>query len=249
MPIREDGTFESMKLPLTQLPFDLVVGIYKAGGRDDAMPDRLRWLAPDVAKSYANITHVVVVSDMLRSAESSLQAIREKRGAQPPGFSGHNYGLSIDIDISASRKRLGALIGAPKGLATKAQLDNWMNDCGWFCHRIDHQVAFEAWHFNALGIGTVISPKVKTTAGYIEAEIKKRFESNWTDVSNVELQHMLAELKLYKGEIDGLIGPRSKEAIRAFQRTWGLKETGVADPKTIRTMVFVTADRVIVPWE
>jgi len=45
-------------------------------------------------------------------------------------------------------------------------------------------------------------------------------------------QTMLVDLGYYKGDIDGELGPLTKEAIRAFQRDHGLKVTGVVDAQT-----------------
>src|SRR5215510_1039823 len=136
-------------LQFVQLPFERVVGIYEARGERRRMPDRLRQLAPDAARSYvADLADVVVVSDMLRTAESSLQAVREGRGAQPPSKSAHNFGFAIDLDISASLARLGqANLGFPVA-PSKADLDAFMLAAGWYCHRRDHKRDHESWHFN-----------------------------------------------------------------------------------------------------
>lgn len=41
-----------------------------------------------------------------------------------------------------------------------------------------------------------------------------------------DLQAELTELKLYDGEVDGLIGPRTRQAIMAYQQSNGLKANG-----------------------
>lgn len=46
------------------------------------------------------------------------------------------------------------------------------------------------------------------------------------------IQKRLADLGYYKGKIDGIIGPSTKDAIKAFQKDHGLKEDGIAGPKT-----------------
>lgn len=46
------------------------------------------------------------------------------------------------------------------------------------------------------------------------------------------IQKSLAEAGFYKGEIDGIIGSRTKSAIRAFQEANGLRADGVCGPNT-----------------
>lgn len=48
-----------------------------------------------------------------------------------------------------------------------------------------------------------------------------------------KIQFRLAELGLYTGRLDGIIGPVTKAAIRGFQRVNGLKPDGVVGPKTL----------------
>ena len=123
IPAHESPAILFMPLTLVALTGDQVRGIY--GKRKNELPERMRYLSPAAAQSYVeDLSSVVVVSDMFRSAESSLQAKRERRGAQRPAYSGHNYGYSIDIDVGATMKAL--------GLNTKRELDAWMNARGWY---------------------------------------------------------------------------------------------------------------------
>ncbi len=48
-----------------------------------------------------------------------------------------------------------------------------------------------------------------------------------TDV--VELQDTLRRLGHYEGELDGLVGPKTRNAIRAYQRQAGLPQDGFPD--------------------
>lgn len=223
-----------MILKLSALRASAVMGIYTIKGVADQLRDDMRFLAPDAAASYrANLASSLVLSDMFRTGAGSLQAVREGRGAMPPGFSGHNFGLSIDVDLGTTMKRM--------GMKSKADFDAWMENWGWFCHRRDHHMDFEAWHFNYLGRVT-ISPTVKTTAGYLEMEIQHRYGLELAP-DDEACQRMLTDLGLYHGEIDGDIGPLSTTAIRAFERCWGREETGRLDARTRRTLAYVTASR------
>ncbi len=46
----------------------------------------------------------------------------------------------------------------------------------------------------------------------------------------VDIQSALASMKLYNGTIDGLPGPKTREAIATFQQQAGLEPTGEVDP-------------------
>ncbi|MFH0763294.1 MAG: peptidoglycan-binding protein, partial [Candidatus Omnitrophota bacterium] len=47
-----------------------------------------------------------------------------------------------------------------------------------------------------------------------------------------QIQAALAKANLYKGKIDGVMGPKTKEAVKAFQRSRSLKADGAAGVKT-----------------
>lgn len=223
-------------LYLTELGSNEVVGITKYGGK---MPARARFLHPDAAASYRTDLHPngMVVSDMFRTPESSLQAIADNRGARAPGYSAHNYGLAIDIDVTAVMRNL--------KLKGKAALDAWMEDKGWYCHRRDHQREWEEWHYNYLGKGTIISPKVKSTVNYIEARIVQLHGSEF-ELDSTEMQICLMKLKLYHGDIDGKFGPISRSALAMFQKSVDLAPTGKPDTKTVRTLSYCACERVLV---
>ncbi|MGL4487954.1 MAG: peptidoglycan-binding domain-containing protein [Rhizobiaceae bacterium] len=50
------------------------------------------------------------------------------------------------------------------------------------------------------------------------------------DMVLVDIQSALASMKLYDGSIDGLPGPKTREAITTFQQQAGLEPTGEIDP-------------------
>lgn len=230
-----------MILRLAKLPAT-VRGVYTVDGTPGRMPERCLYLSPDAAQSFAGeLMHVVTVSDMFRSADSSLNAVRRNRGALPPGFSGHNYGFSIDLDIKATMQDWGC--------SAKYDLDARMEQAGWFCHRRDGRMASEAWHYNFLGVGETISNKVKTTSGYLEALVQRTYGQQF-NLGFLESQTALQSLRMYSGALDGLAGPLTREAVRTFQRAYAssrIKETGKLDAATRRTLAFVTAGREVVP--
>jgi hypothetical protein len=226
-----------MRLPLVDLAVSEVLGTESYNDRGH-LPSRMRRLAPEAHASFvADLAEWVVVSDMFRSAEASRWAIRHRKGAQPPGWSGHNYGYCIDIDIRATMARL--------RLKTKRALDAWMAERGWFCHRRDHRMRHECWHFNYLGKdgGGYLREGDKRTNAGLQRMLKERFGESWK-LSVPDVQRALSTLRFYGGSIDGDFGPLSRAACRAFQRAWRLTANGVPGPITQRTLAYVTADKI-----
>ena len=222
-----------MELLLTQLNASEVNGT-KDYNKQGVLPSRMRFLHPDVYTGFVPIADVVVLTDMFRSADSSLWAIRNKRGAQPPGRSGHNYGFCGDLDVDATLK-----LGSFK---SKRALDEWMESHGWYCHRRDHRRGPEDWHYNY-----AITPKQgeRYTSTALERKIIKVYGSQ-LKLTKKEIQSALLQLHMYHGNIDGLLGPLSQEAVRVFQRAWGLAVDGMPGKNTQRTLAYVTALRTIV---
>lgn len=226
-------------LSLTLAKVPNVEGIYGAAGT--YFPSSAALLHPDAADGFARACVEIGrlrVSDMLRTAEQSLLARATKTGVQPPGFSAHNFGLAIDIDVSAMLARTGL---------SKAAFDARMAGVGWWCHRKDDAPAAEWWHYNWLGPEPLARPflaasaRSANTGSAVEAKISQLYGPSFT-LSDRGVQEALGVLRLYRGEMDGRLGPRSREAIAAFQRAWGLEATGVADARTQRTLATVSAE-------
>lgn len=235
----EDPAVHYMPLHLTALSDHEVLGIYGKSKTD--LPVRMRYLHPDAAASYDELHEAgVQVSDMFRSAESSLRARRERRGAQRPAYSGHNYGFSIDLAVSATMRRM--------KLRTKRQLDEWMAEHGWHCHRRDHRRKFEEWHYNFFGneFGAFVRDSDRRTSAGLERKITTYYGKWWTQMSATSVQRCLTRLGMYDGDLDGKIGDLTREAVRVFQRAWLLDVDGKPGPMTKRTLAYVTAARVAV---
>lgn len=231
----------TMEIILKAIPTEKVFGDYIIHGIPNRMPDHALFLAPEAADSFlAELAPVMGVSDMLRTAESSLHAVETGRGAQPPGWSNHGVGRAIDGMTARAMKLL--------GLKSKAELDAWMEARGWFCCRRDHLLESEEWHFNYFGVGYQIDPSVHFTAGYVEAEIKRRYEPAFQAMlaDPRAQQTALAQLGMYGGDVDGVIGPQSKRGVVCFQKAWDLPANGLVDYRTARTLAFVTAKKTVV---
>ena len=78
-----------MPLGLAPIPVTKVQGIY--GKAKNELPARMRYLAPSAASSCMGVLAIpVVISDMYPSAEASLRGRKNRKGAQRPGYNGHN---------------------------------------------------------------------------------------------------------------------------------------------------------------
>jgi len=172
---------------------------------------------------------------MFRSAEASLAAVKARRGAQPPSFSGHNYGLSIDVDVDWCLK---------KGrFASKLDLDSYLELHGWQCHRRDHKLEFEAWHYN-WRIDVYLKATDKTTAPALERKIQDLYGEK-LKLTKSQAQECLKRLGLYNGTVDGILGPLSREAIAAFQRAWQIQDPPqTLGSRTQRLLAYVSAPRI-----
>lgn len=58
--------------------------------------------------------------------------------------------------------------------------------------------------------------------------------SSGTEVE--EIQRVLAERGIFKGEITGYYGAQTEEAVRTFQKQQGLNQTGIADDATLKRL-------------
>ena len=57
----------------------------------------------------------------------------------------------------------------------------------------------------------------------------------WQDLA-IKVQSELARRGYYRGPIDGVIGPSTRQAIRGLQEAKGLPMTGLVDPKVLRAL-------------
>jgi hypothetical protein len=202
----------------------------------DAGPAFLRW--------YGAAGGQLVVTDMWRSAESSLAAIKAKRGAQLPGYSGHGFGYSVDLDLEAT---LRARHYSYEALCQEAATYSFYSHV-----RNGDERRAESWHFNHLGrtslgfLARTDPGQPSTWARAIEARIVERYGAA-LHCTPSEAQAALNRLGFYRGEIDARIGPLSRAALGAFQRAWLLPVTDSLDERTERTLAFVAARTALVP--
>ncbi|TRZ94468.1 peptidoglycan-binding protein [bacterium] len=65
-----------------------------------------------------------------------------------------------------------------------------------------------------------------------EKPAKKTYSGPAIELSPKQIQRALKKAGFYKGEIDGKIGLKTKEAIMRFQKARGLKADGVVGKRT-----------------
>ena len=224
-----------MELVLKELPATL------AHFSGKPVPAWMRYLHPLAADSVVQLEREsggLVYTDIWRTAEVSLWAMRQKSGVQPPGFSAHNYGLAIDFAVDPTLKKLGW--DYPKFQA-------FLEQRNWFCHRRDGRRGSEDWHFNFLPSGLspslVDAKRPATWANPAEANILEHY-ADQLQPGPAEEQKMLRQLGLYNGDIDGLLGPNSRRAAEKFREKWGLPPAG-QNQRYLRTLAFVTATRML----
>lgn len=123
---------------LVKIPQGIFKDIY---GRTDLLADRMAWCNKtvyDVIKQIetSELRNRIIITDIYRLPSESYLA-RKKKGnlVAPCGLSGHNYGISIDIDCAGTAKALGILEVRLKEILGQHKLYN---------------IQREAWHYNIL---------------------------------------------------------------------------------------------------
>lgn len=199
------------------------------------------FLAREAALSLATIekdTDGLIYRDVWRDAVSSLLARRIRKTSQLPGYSAHNYGLAVDLNIEAIL------------LQKKIQYEDllWiMKRRGWYCHRrdgVEGQTGSE--HFNFLGEGADrylarCTQDPTTWSAASEIKIWEFYHQDF-QLSTKEVQILLSKICFFKAPFTEQRDIYTREAIIAFQRAWDLIQSGSPDMTLCRVLAFVTAD-------
>ncbi len=199
------------------------------------IPSRMMYLRNDawIKLKEACVDLRLFFSDIYRSPASSAEAYARKIGVSKPGYSGHNYGVAIDLDVQTTLK---------ENATTYQHLCEYLIFHGWTPYQgtiSPFSRGKEDWHFNFIGSFAKAFGGSSQVENWIQSNIK--FET-----SLVDIQRMLFYLKFYQGEIDGSGGPLTSEAIKKFKRAWlpakilSLGESDKLDDLTIRTINIVS---------
>jgi hypothetical protein len=74
------------------------------------------------------------------------------------------------------------------------------------------------------------------SSGYVNNDQAPVYDDRFWRVLTMKVQSELARRGYYHGSIDGVIGPGSRQAIRAFQESQQLPATGVTSPNVLRAL-------------
>ena len=224
-----------LQIALTKLS-PAPLGIYGKPG--SPLPPRMAFLHPAAAATLSAADAEaggLYYSDVYRDATSSLTAHRQKSGVQRPSYSAHGYGLAFDLAVDESIKKSGHNYSELLALWQKY---------GWYCYCRDGQRGNEDWHFNWLGpraeeiLAQVDAGNRSTWWMAAELNILSLYPEVAKRMSPQEIQEALATLGIYRGTIDGNLGPLSASAASQFGNTWDVPSMGRVFERTLR---FVSA--------
>lgn len=183
-------------------------------------------------------TDGLIYKDMWRDAVATMAARRIRKSGQLPGYSPHNYGLSVDLDVEALLEQ--------KKIRYEDLL--WlMKKRGWYCFRrdgVEGQTGYD--HFDFLGESadyylSKCNQDPSTWSNAIEIKIWESYGQNF-QTSTKEVQLQLAKIGFFKEPFTEHRDMYTREAIMAFQRAWDLIQSGSPDMTLCRVLAFVTAD-------
>lgn len=198
-------------------------------------------LSPEAADSLLSLesdTDGLVYTDMWMDATTSLLTRRTRPGFPSPGYSSHNFGMAVDLDISTILK---------DKMIRYEDLLHIMKKRGWVCFRRDGlEGRSGSGHFDYLGSmpGKYLTSSTQDPATWLnpgEALIWEKYGSEF-QIDIAKLQTLLSQIGFYHGPVTGQNDPYTREAIMAFQKAWDLIQNGFADTATCRALVFITAE-------
>jgi len=121
---------------LVRIPQGVFLDIY---GRPEVIATRMAWVNKESFHVIQNVIDSeyngrIIITDIYRKPSESHLA-RRKKGPMvaPCGLSGHNYGISIDIDVKGTAKSFGM---------RASEMREEMSKLGF------HSISTEDWHYN-----------------------------------------------------------------------------------------------------
>lgn len=195
------------------------------------VPQRALLMRPEAAEAllaFDDACGGAVYTDIYRSPPEVLAAHRAKGGTQPVGYSFHEFGGPVDVEVGETLKKLSW---------SYDDLCLAMAEHGFYCHRRDkNPTASESWHFNFLGqdaeqLLALCTDDHQTWARPAEAMIQKWYGD---------------QLRLDAASISAALQAAGCTSVHEFQEKWDLVADGVAGPITQRVLACVTAEIQIV---
>jgi len=184
---------------LVRIPQGIFHDIY---GRPEIISDRMGWInkkAMHVVKVVEESEYKgrVIITDIYRKPTESYIA-RKKKGSMvaPCGLSGHNYGISIDVDVQATAKSFGM---NPENMRKE------LNMLGL------KSITTEAWHFNL-----VFNPErdyflslYNGCSKEFLAHVNEIFLEKFNSVCGMSLKSVSTVQAALDLTIDGVFGPKT----------------------------------------
>lgn len=261
------GSITVPRLKFVRVPPEMVRGGYPVSkATPNGMPLRALFVHPEVWPDFQRVAQRIVITDLTRTAESSLNRMAEKPGlVQAPGYSDHGVGGAFDLDVSATLKH--------GGFHDRTELDQWLYERGWPMFwwypgsnaPPPNKPGSEVYHhsYDETRGG---APEGRSTAAMAERRMLRWYP--WLDAATwsqplLSAQAMLAKLGYYHGALDAddrhrrNFGTLSRTALAMFQRalqvrSWCRKKgvtafiEGGLDKATARVLAFCAAEREIV---
>jgi len=212
-----------------------VPGIY--GRKGNPLPKRMSKLVRPAAVALKKVFMELVkvrghlyISDMFRSATQQQRAHEDwksgrKTAYSPPScHSVHEAARAIDIDAFDT------------GIGHQ-RVREILNKHGWV-NIVDTLTGAECWHYEFrqkkwqsykekhgyAAMAHSMKEEIGNLAGFQIAQAEKK-AVRW-------LQDSLNKILRIRLSVDGIIGEKTRKAVKAFQRKYGLQEDGVAGPIT-----------------
>jgi hypothetical protein len=205
-----------------------------------------KYLSPEAASSLKLVERDsggLVYADLWQDGISVLCARRRDPDNPRPGYSSHQFGFGIDIDLRATLE---------KTRYVYQDLVKLLQDHYWYCYRRDGEPDLPgSEHFDYFGehatkyLLKATHDPIKWPRAAEERIHELHGESFGLSVTQV--QQGLAKLSLFSMPVTGDVDNYTREALFAFQRAWRLAESGAPDISTCRVLSVLTADLEIAP--
>jgi hypothetical protein len=151
-----------------------------------------------------------------------------------PGKSQHNLGLAVDVHSASEPKRINWLIANVKEFGFSWEV---VPSEPWHIRYVcgdNIPASVKAW-MDANGV-TAPAAGVSAPTPAKPAKPAKPAPAPTSGNQNVKIQEALKARGFYTGKIDGDLGPKSREAIKAFKVKNGLPADGVPGPKVLELL-------------
>jgi hypothetical protein len=212
-----------MKTPLIKVE---ILSIYTLHGERVLLPARLALVTPDMHRAITGIEKDIiqkggrlVLSDLYRSYDMQMQAYLDHRNGKksayspPPGGSMHESGRAFDLSLEDIKISLSDFWKMAKPYGIKPIIsspDKRKNEAWHFDCRGSHGIVYD---YYAKGKGTNMKPYEAMAASGILA-VGQKVDRFGEKQAEAYFQSCLVRLGYQLGNVDGLIGRKTKKAVK-----------------------------------